>query len=112
MCDKGLIRNPSNCVIECYKSCDFSKYLDYKNCKCRKKLVDKLVDECTGNVEEVKIAKITLAKHKSRGKCNSCTLCIVLFSALLTIKVRIGTYFVCFHWFKKNIVDLTETTIY
>ena len=31
VCDKGLIWNPSNCESECYKSCDFSKYLDYKN---------------------------------------------------------------------------------
>ena len=28
--------------------------LDYENCKWRKKLVDKLVDECIENVEEVK----------------------------------------------------------
>ena len=27
-------------------------YLDYKNCKCREKLFDKLVEECTENVEE------------------------------------------------------------
>ena len=32
-CDKGFILNPSNSDSECYKSCDFSEYLDYKNCK-------------------------------------------------------------------------------
>ena len=31
--------------------------LDYENCMCRKKLVDKLVDECIETVEEVKLAK-------------------------------------------------------
>ena len=36
-CDKGFIRNLSNCNCECNKSCNISKYLDYKNCKCRKK---------------------------------------------------------------------------
>ena len=36
VCDKGFIRNPSNCEYECYKSCDFSEHLDYKNCKCKK----------------------------------------------------------------------------
>ena len=46
VCDKGFIWNPSNCECECDKSCDIGKYLDYENCKCRKKLVDKLVDEC------------------------------------------------------------------
>ena len=40
--------------------------LDYQNCKCRKKLVDKLVEECTENVEEVKLAKITLAENENK----------------------------------------------
>ena len=59
VCDKGSIWNPSNCECECDKSCDIGEYLGYENCKCRKKLVDKLVDECTENVEEVKLAKIS-----------------------------------------------------
>ena len=36
ICDKGFIWNPSNCECECDKNCDFSEYLDYENCKCRK----------------------------------------------------------------------------
>ena len=32
---------------------------NYESCKYRKKLVDKLVEELTENVEEVKSAKIT-----------------------------------------------------
>ena len=36
VCDKGFFWNPSNCKCECYKSCDLSEYLDYKNCKCKK----------------------------------------------------------------------------
>ena len=27
------------CECECGKSCDIGEYLDYKNCKCRKKLL-------------------------------------------------------------------------
>ena len=27
------------------------QHLDYKNCKCRKKIVDKLVEECIENVD-------------------------------------------------------------
>ena len=60
MCDKGFIWNPSNCECACDKVCDIGEYLGYENCKCRKELVDKLVDECTETVEEVKLAKITL----------------------------------------------------
>ena len=79
VCDKGLICNPSNCECECDKSCDVCEYLDHENCKCRKKLVDKLVEERTENAEEVKLAKITLAKEgKNKYKCSSCTLYIVV----------------------------------
>ena len=51
------------------------------NCKWRKKLVDKLVQVCTENVEEMKLAKITLAKdeNKLKNKSSSCTLYIMLF---------------------------------
>ena len=38
MFDKGFIWNPSNCECDCDKSCDIGEYLDYKNCKCRKKI--------------------------------------------------------------------------
>ena len=60
LCDKGFIWSPSNCGSECDKACDVSEYLDYENCKCRKKLVDKLVDECAETVAEVTLAKIIL----------------------------------------------------
>ena len=44
--DKGFIWNPSNCECECDKTCDIGEYLDYKNCKCRKRFIDKLIEEC------------------------------------------------------------------
>ena len=37
MCDKGYIFNPSNCECECDKSCGVGEYLDYSNCKSKKK---------------------------------------------------------------------------
>ena len=40
LCDKWYSWNPSKC--EC--KCDVDEYLDYENCKCGKRLVDKLVD--------------------------------------------------------------------
>ena len=46
-CDKGFIWNPSNCECECDKSCDVGEYLDLKNCYCRKKIIVKLVEECS-----------------------------------------------------------------
>ena len=80
VCDKGFIWNPSNCECECDKSCDIGEYLVYENCRRRKKLVNKLVEECTETAEEVKIAKLTSAKDRSKHKCSSCTLYVALFS--------------------------------
>ena len=95
VCDKEFVWNPNKCECECDKLCDVGKYLNYKNCKCGKKLVDKLTEKCTENSEEVKLAK----KHK----CSSCTLYIISILILFTINVR--TYFVCFHWyFKKDVI--------
>ena len=63
----------------------------------KKKLVNKLVDEWTETVEEVKLAKITLAKNENSYKCSSCTVYTVLFWIFSTINVGgIGAYFVYF----------------
>ena len=98
VCDNGSIWNPSNCECECNKSCDIGQYLDYENCKCRKKLVDKLVEECTENAEEVKLSKIALAENENKCKCSSCTLYIMLFLIIFTINVGTGTYFVYYKY--------------
>ena len=65
--DKGFIWNPSNCECEYDKSCDIGEYLDYENCKCWKKLVDKLVEECTENIDGVEIDN----KNEYENKCSS-----------------------------------------
>ena len=104
VCDRGYIWNPSNCECECDKSCDVGEYLDHENCKCRKRLVDNLVEECNEIVEEVKLAKITLAENENKYKCSSCMLHIALFSILFTINVGIGAYFVYFYWYLKKML--------
>ena len=109
MYDKGFIWSPSNCECEYDKLWDVGKYLDYENCKCRKNLVNKSVEECTETVEEV---KITQNENENTHKRNSCTMCIVLFSIPFTINVGICTYFVYFHWYLKKDVTPIETTIY
>ena len=91
ICDKGFIWNPNNCESECDKLCDVGEYLDYENCKYRKKLVYKSVEECTETVEEVK-------HNENKHKCSSCMLYNILFPIIFTINVVIGTYFVHLHW--------------
>ena len=55
--------NPSNYECECNKSCHFIEYIDSKNCKYRKRLVNELIDECNETIDEVKLTKITLAEN-------------------------------------------------
>ena len=52
ICDKGFIWNPNNCECECDKLCDAGEYLDCANCKCRKRLIDQLIEECSDNIYE------------------------------------------------------------
>ena len=48
----------------------------------QKRLVDKLFEECSENIDEVKMAKVTLAEHQNECQC-SFTLYIVLFSIII-----------------------------
>ena len=120
MCDKGYAWNPSNCEHERDKACNVGENLHYKNCKCRKKLVAPLIEECAKTVE-VKIAKINLAKNENENSCkySSCTVYIVLLLIFFTINVSgIVTYYVYSQWYLKKYsphVDFNtykETTIY
>ena len=60
----------------------------------KKKLVDKLIEECNENIEETNLIKINSTKCKS----NSCVLYIVLFSIFFTINIEIATYFVYYKY--------------
>ena len=62
MLDKGFIWNPSNCECECDKSSDIGEYLDI-----RKKVLDKLVDECNETIDEE-----VETTDNNKNKCNSC----------------------------------------
>ena len=64
---------------------------------CTKMLVNKLVEECIGIIDEAKIAKMTLFELENMCNC-SCTLYFVLFSIICTINIGIGTYFVCYKY--------------
>ena len=118
VCNKGFIWNPNNCECEWDKACDVGEYLDYEDCKCRKKLADKLVDECAETVEVVKLTKIILAENENKHKCTSCTVYVVLMIVVFTICAGIITYFVYYNWslvknasrIKSN--NRTQTTIY
>ena len=86
--------NPSNCECEFDKSCDVGQYLDYKDFKCRKKLVDKFVEECSENTDENE-----MIHDDYRNVCNSCTIYIALFFIVFLIISGIRSTFIYFHWY-------------
>ena len=81
-------------------------------------MVDKLAEKYTKNIDEAEITEVSLYRNKSKHKCSSCTLYIVIFSIIFTINIAIGTYFVYSHGYLKNdgarvMLDTrTETKIY
>ena len=93
VCDKVYAWTPSNCKCECDKSCDVGGYLDYENCKCRKRLVNKLLEEYNENIDEAKLTKIALFEHEI--KCvGSNTVFIVIAVIAWRVTIGIGAYFV------------------
>ena len=87
-----------------WKLCDIGEHLDYENCKCRKKLVDKLVEECSENIDENEMY------YNDYGNvCNSCAIYISLFVIFL-IRISFSSAFVCFRWYIKK--GNSETTIF
>ena len=103
VCDKGYACNPSEC--ECDKPCDVGEYLDYENCKCRKRLVDKLVEECNENIDEAKLTEVALFEHVNECIC-SYTVFIVLSVIVPTICIGIGAYFT-YKYIKRNKEDVS-----
>ena len=81
ICDKGSIWNPSNCECAC----------------------DKLVEEWSEIIEEVKITKIT-SMHSAecdsvKNECkSSCTIYVGLITIICTICIGIGTYFIYYKY--------------
>ena len=101
VCGKEYAWNPSNCECQYDKPCDFGEYLDYENCKCRKKLIDKLVEDCNENIDEEKLTEIALFEHKNECVCYY-TVFIVLGVIVLTICIGISTYFVYYKYMNRN----------
>ena len=83
------------------KSCDVGQYLDYKNSKCRKKIIGELIKECRENIDENEmicnetLIAITLNDYKK--VCSSCTIYIVLFVIFLVTSTIISSVFIHFH---------------
>ena len=84
------------CECECDKSCDVGEYLDYANCKCRKRLIYELVEKCDDDIDgNQMVYNATL--NDCRSVCKSCTLYIVLL--IITFIIIIGISGACFYFY-------------
>ena len=94
--------NNDKCRCECKELID--KGVDYKKCKCKKRLVNKLAEECTENIEETRLVKLTSTEWNSvenKRRHNSCILYIVSFSIIFLISIGISCYF---YWYAKKML--------
>ena len=103
----------------CDKSCDVGEYSEYKNCKCRNRLVDKLVERCIENIDGNKMLHNEISDICVYKKvCDSCTIYMVLFAIFFMTSIYISSVFIYFHWYLKNdnfsakFNPSTQTTIY
>ena len=59
-------------------------------------LIDKLVEECTENIEERRLVEITLSKNENKHKCSSCTLYLFYFQYFLLLTLELVAIFFAF----------------
>ena len=85
---------------ECDKSCNIGEYIDYSGYKCRKKLIDSLVEECTENIDETKLVNITVEKENN-SRCTSYLVYKVLF--FIFIIINSGIIYFIYHKYVNRI---------
>ena len=105
MCDKRFIWNPSNCECKCDESCDIGEYLDYKNCRCRKEIIDKLVEECSENTDGNEMLyneALDIISSCDNKASDSCVVYIILFSVFLIISLYMAIHVYLFLYLKSR----------
>ena len=84
---------------------DIGEYLHYKNCRCRKKIIDKLVEECSENIDGNEMlyneTLDIISSSYNNKKSGSCFAYIILFSVFLIISISMAIY-VYFFLYLKN----------
>ena len=78
----------------------------------QKRIIEKLVDECTETTEEVKLAEKTVFENENENKYRSCKVYIVLMIVVFTIFIGITIYLIYYNWFliKNNVFCIKFNT--
>ena len=95
--------NPSTCSCECDRCCESGQYLDYKNCVCRKKIIDDLIEQCT-SVVDIEIKNNTLSKKNDESYSN---IYFVLFIVFLVLFILFLVGFI-YYWRKDNTKKISK----
>ena len=103
VCDKGYMWKPSTCTCECDKYCEIGQYLDYKNCVCRKKIIDDLIEQCT-SIVDIDIKNNTLSKKSDELSSN---IYFVLFIVSLVVFILFLVVFI-YYWRKDNTKNISK----
>ena len=104
VCDKGYMWNPSTCSCECDRYCETGQYLDYKNCICRKKIIDDLIEQCT-SIVDIEIKTNTLSKKKKDE--SSSNIYFILFTVFLLLFILFLVGFI-YYWRKVNTKNISK----
>ena len=103
VCDKGYMWNPSTCSCECNRYCETGQYLNYKNCVCRKKIIDDLIEQYT-SIVDIEIKDNTLSKKNDESSSN---IYFILFIVFLVLFILFLVGFI-YYWRKDNDKKITK----
>ena len=96
VCEKGYMWNPSTCACECDKYCEVGQYLDYRECVCRKKLIDDLIEQCT-TVVDIEIGNGTDLLTSKESSSSNIYLYLLVVLLIIILLSAAGS----FYYFRK-----------
>ena len=104
ICDDRLICNTSICECKCDTLCDVGKYLCYENCKCRNKLIDKLVLEWEDEIlNAIPLKAINTISVTEKNNCLIYIMLLIIMCLILLAIISVSCYY--YHtryWLKKG----------
>ena len=79
---------------ECDRYCETGQNLDYKNCVCRKKIIDDLIKQCT-SIVDMDIKNNTLSKKSDESSSNIFFVLFILFLVVFILFLVAFIYYWC-----------------
>ena len=70
----------------------YCQYLYYKNCVCRKKIIDDLIEQCT-SIVDMDIKNNTLSKKSDESSSNSYFVLFIVFLVLFILFLVVFIYY-------------------